>query len=74
MARDPATQLIRIDVVVHGRSGNRHARLQAKLDQLLYGSLIKFPSAIPPAANHQSASKVLFLGHHGLSACVHADT
>ncbi|KVT87642.1 hypothetical protein WK58_24165 [Burkholderia ubonensis] len=74
MARDPATQLIRIDVVVHGRSGNRHARPQAKLDQLLYGGLIKFPSAIPSAANHQSASKVLFLGHHGLSACVHADT
>ncbi|CAG9258469.1 hypothetical protein BCEP4_2000001 [Burkholderia cepacia] len=25
-------------------------------------------------ANHQSASKVLFLCHHGLSACIHADT
>jgi putative transposase len=29
---------------------------------------------IPSAANHQSASKVLFLCHHGLSACVHSDT
>ncbi|KVE71962.1 hypothetical protein WK80_17365 [Burkholderia multivorans] len=74
MARDPATQLVRVDVVIHGHSGNRHARLQAKLDQLLDGSLIKFPPAIPSAADHQSASKVLFLCHHGLSACVHADT
>ncbi|EIF70228.1 hypothetical protein BP354E_5365 [Burkholderia pseudomallei 354e] len=54
--------------------GDRYARLQAKLDQLPHGIFIKFPPAIPSAANHQSASKVLFLCHHGLSACVHADT
>ncbi|KVE85625.1 hypothetical protein WI99_17270 [Burkholderia cepacia] len=74
MARDPAAQLVRIDVMVHGRPGDRYPRLQAKLDQLPHGIFIKFPPAIPSAANHQSASKVLFFGHHGLSACVHADT
>ncbi|KVO73679.1 hypothetical protein WT19_14630 [Burkholderia stagnalis] len=32
------------------------------------------PTAVPSAAHHPSASKVLFIGHHGLSAGVHADT
>ncbi|CAJ4638618.1 hypothetical protein AQ771_14020 [Burkholderia pseudomallei] len=74
MTRDPTAQLVRVDIMVHGRPGDRYARLQAKLDQLPHGIFIKFPPAIPSAANHQSASKVLFLCHHGLSACVHADT
>ncbi|KGD55156.1 hypothetical protein DP49_1038 [Burkholderia pseudomallei] len=74
MARDPTAQLVRINVMVHGRPGDRYPRLQAILAQLPYGIFIKLPPAIPSAANHQSASKVLFLCHHGLSACVHADT
>ncbi|KVN20740.1 hypothetical protein WT08_28060 [Burkholderia sp. MSMB1552] len=74
MARDPAAQLVRIDVVLHGRPGDRYLRFQAKLDQLPDGIFTKFPPAIPSAANYQSASKILFFCHHGLSACVHADT
>ncbi|KKI40161.1 hypothetical protein VI03_04810 [Burkholderia vietnamiensis] len=73
-ARDPAAQLVRIDVMAHSRPGDRYPRPQAKLNQLLDGSLIKFSPAIPSAADRQSASKVLFLCHHGLNACVHADT
>ncbi len=60
--------------MVHGHSGDRYPRLQAKLDQLPHRLFIKFPPTIPSTANHQSASKVLFFYHHGLSACVHADT
>ncbi|KVX60568.1 hypothetical protein WT33_18220 [Burkholderia stagnalis] len=32
------------------------------------------PTAVPSAAHHPSASKVLLPGHHGLSAGVHPDT
>ncbi len=43
--------------MVHGHSGDRYPRLQAKLDQLPHRLFIKFPPTIPSTANHQSASK-----------------
>ncbi len=63
-----ATQLVRIDIVVHSRPGNRYPRLQAKLDQLSHGVFIKFPATIPFAVNNHSASEVSFFCHYGLSA------
>lgn len=74
MAHDPFAQLVRIDVVIHSRASNRHTGLQAKLHQFLSCGLVKFASTVSFPANYQSASKIQFLCHYGLSVGVHADT
>ncbi|KVE39114.1 hypothetical protein WS68_01640 [Burkholderia sp. TSV86] len=63
MARDPFTQLVRIDIVIHRRAGNRHAGPQAQLDQFLSRCFVKFASTVSLAANYQSVSKIRSLCH-----------